>query len=151
MQVLLALAAGLVFGAGLTLSHMVDPAKVLAFLDFGAIVKGAWDPSLALVMGGALLVAAPAFAIARNRAVALSGNPMQLPTRRRVDRRLAAGALLFGIGWGLVGFCPGPAVAALGLGGGKALVFFIAMAGGMLIFQLLERQAPAGSLADQLA
>jgi uncharacterized membrane protein YedE/YeeE len=76
---------------------------------------------------------------------------MQLPTRRRVDRRLAAGALLFGIGWGLVGFCPGPAVAALGLGGGKALVFFIAMAGGMLIFQLLERQAPAGSLADQLA
>jgi uncharacterized membrane protein YedE/YeeE len=126
--------AGLVFGFGLLVSGMANPAKVLGFLD----LAGAWDPSLALVMAGAVAVAATAFALASRRASALLG-PMSLPVNRDIDRRLILGSLAFGIGWGLVGFCPGPALVALGAGQLKALVFVAAMVAGMLLFELLER------------
>src|ERR1700760_1746619 len=122
MRTALAWVAGLVFGLGLLLSGMADPAKVLGFLD----LAGAWDPSLMFVMGGAVGVGVVAFAAARRRTRSLLGEPMQLPTATAVDRRLVVGALLFGAGWGLAGFCPGPAVVALGLGEAKAVVFVAA-------------------------
>jgi uncharacterized membrane protein YedE/YeeE len=119
--------AGLVFGIGLLLAGMANPAKVLGFLD----LAGAWDPSLALVMAGAVAVGSLAFALAKRRPVALLGDPMQLPTARRIDRRLVLGSLVFGVGWGLAGFCPGPALVALGEGAGQAAVFVLAMLAGM--------------------
>lgn len=139
MQILTSLLAGLVFGLGLILSGMADPAKVLGFLD----LAGAWDPSLALVMGGAIAVGLPAFALARRRSQSLLGAPMRLPTVRRIDRRLVGGSLLFGIGWGIAGFCPGPALVALGMGKAQALVFVVAMLAGMGLFELLERRRRA--------
>ena len=138
LPLLTASLAGLVFGLGLLVSGMADPAKVLGFLD----LAGAWDPSLAFVMGGAIAVALPAFTLARKRRNALlTGEPMQLPTATRIDKRLLGGALLFGIGWGLAGFCPGPALVALGMGLDQALVFVLAMLGGMVVFEVLERRA----------
>ncbi len=139
MQILTSLLAGLVFGFGLILSGMADPAKVLGFLD----LAGAWDPSLALVMGGAIAVGLPAFALARRRKLSLIGAPMRLPTVRQIDRRLVGGSVLFGIGWGIAGFCPGPALVALGMGKTQALVFVAAMLAGMLVFELLERRRRA--------
>ena len=130
------LLVGLVFGLGLIVSGMADPAKVLGFLD----LAGAWDPSLALVMVGAISVAAIAFAVARKRTVSLLGAAMKLPTARDIDRRLVVGSLLFGVGWGIAGFCPGPALVALGAGEVKALVFVVAMLAGMGIFEMLERR-----------
>jgi uncharacterized protein len=130
---------GLVFGLGLILSGMADPTKVLAFLD----IAGAWDPSLALVMAGAIGVGLPAFALARRRETALSGEPMRLPTSTQIDRRLVGGGLLFGIGWGIAGFCPGPALVALGMMQGKAVIFVMAMLAGMAVFEGLERLWPA--------
>jgi len=130
------LLAGLVFGLGLMVSGMADPAKVLGFLD----LAGAWDPSLMLVMAGAVSVGLVAFALARRRTVSWLGAAMQLPTTRAVDRRLVGGSLLFGVGWGLAGFCPGPALVALGMGQRQALVFVAAMLGGMVVFELLERR-----------
>lgn len=135
MRPLLAFVAGLVFGLGLLLSGMADPAKVLGFLD----LAGAWNPSLVFVMVGAIAVAALAFALARRRTTALLGDAMQWPTATAIDRRLLAGALVFGVGWGLAGFCPGPALVALGLGQAKAVVFVVAMLAGMGVFELLER------------
>ena len=131
--------AGLVFGIGLLLAGMANPAKVLGFLD----LAGAWDPSLALVMAGAVAVGSLAFALAKRRPVALLGGPMQLPTARRIDRRLVLGSLAFGIGWGIAGFCPGPALVALGMGQAKAVVFVAAMIGGMGLFELRERAKAA--------
>lgn len=136
MAVLTALIAGLVFGLGLLLSGMADPAKVLAFLD----LAGAWDPSLALVMGGAIAVGLPAFALAKRRERSLIGEPMQLPTTRRIDRRLVLGSAVFGIGWGIAGFCPGPAVVASSLGLWQAWLFCTAMLAGMGLFELWERR-----------
>jgi uncharacterized membrane protein YedE/YeeE len=130
------LAAGLVFGIGLIVSGMANPAKVLGFLD----LAGPWDPSLAFVMAGAIAVGAVAFAAARNRTVSLLGLQMRLPSATRIDRRLVLGGLLFGIGWGIAGFCPGPALVALGMGQGKAVVFVAAMLGGMVLYELLERR-----------
>jgi hypothetical protein len=127
--------AGLVFGFGLLISGMANPAKVLGFLD----LAGAWDPSLALVMAGAVAVAAIAFALAGKRTAALLGAPMALPSNRNIDPRLVVGSLAFGVGWGLVGFCPGPALVALGTGHLKALVFVAAMLAGMFVFELIER------------
>jgi uncharacterized membrane protein YedE/YeeE len=151
MPVLLALVAGLVFGAGLTISQMVDPAKVLGFLDFAGMFRGTWDPSLAFVMGGALAVSAPAYFVAQRRGRAVLG-PLRIPVRRRLDKRLTVGAVVFGIGWGLVGFCPGPAVTALGFGAGKAIVFVAAMLGGMAIYEAIAAPRGAGvSPADQAA
>ncbi len=145
MRIVLAFVAGLVFGLGLLLSGMADPAKVLGFLD----LAGAWDPSLAFVMAGAIAVGALAFALARRRATALLGDAMQLPTATAIDRRLVVGSLVFGAGWGLAGFCPGPALAALGLGAPQALVFVAAMLAGMGLFELIEaarkRRAPRRS------
>jgi uncharacterized protein len=130
-----ALLAGLVFGIGLIVSGMADPAKVLGFLD----LAGAWDPSLALVMAGAIAVGAAAFAIAGRRSHSLLGEPMKLPATRPIDRRLVVGSLLFGIGWGIAGFCPGPALVALGMGQVKAAMFVLAMLAGMLLFEGIER------------
>ncbi|MDB5938259.1 MAG: hypothetical protein JWP77_623 [Polaromonas sp.] len=143
MLALTSLLAGLVFGLGLILSGMANPAKVLGFLD----LSGQWDPSLALVMGGAVAVSALAFLAARRRSVSLLGAAMKLPTARRIDRRLVMGSMLFGIGWGIAGFCPGPALVALGMGEAKALVFAVAMLAGMGLFELFEwkkqQQQPA--------
>lgn len=125
--------AGLLFGIGLAVSGMFDPAKVLGFLDLAAFADGMWDPSLALVMVGALIVTVPAFQIARRRQRPLAAPQFQTPTSGVVDRKLILGALLFGIGWGLVGYCPGPALAALAFGAGGTIVFALAMAAGMLL------------------
>lgn len=134
-----ALLAGAVFGIGLIVSGMANPAKVLGFLD----LAGPWDPSLALVMAGATAVGAIAFAIARRRSTSLLGLPMRLPTATGLDRRLIGGSVLFGIGWGIAGFCPGPALVALGMGETKAVVFVAAMLAGMGLFELLERRGAA--------
>jgi len=140
--VLTALLAGLVFGWGLLISGMAQPTKVLAFLD----LAGRWDPSLVLVMVGAIAVGSLAFAVARRRKKSLLGLDMRLPTTR-IDRSLVVGSTLFGIGWGLVGLCPGPALVALGTGQAKAFVFVLAMLVGMGVFEGLEqrraRRAPS--------
>ena len=135
MPALTALLAGLVFGIGLLVSGMANPAKVLGFLD----LFGRWDPSLALVMGGAIGVGVVGFAVAGRRALTLLGAPMALPKPGGLERRLVAGALLFGIGWGLAGFCPGPAIVALGAAQAKAVVFVAAMLAGMAAYDWLER------------
>jgi uncharacterized protein len=140
MYTLSSFVAGLVFGVGLVVSGLVNPSKVLGFLD----LAGRWDPSLALVMAGAIAVGLPAFFVAGKRAVTLLGTPMQLPNARQIDRRLVLGSLAFGIGWGLAGFCPGPALVALGAGQVKALVFVAAMLAGMLVFEVAQR-ARAGT------
>ena len=134
MQLFVAFAVGLVFGLGLVLSGMTDPAKVLGFLDLG----GRWDPSLLFVMGGAIAVAAIGFAVAQRRGQALLGGPLRLPAAGAVDRRLVLGSLAFGVGWGLAGFCPGPAIAALASGSPEPLVFVAAMVAGMGLFELFE-------------
>lgn len=144
MNILFAALAGLVFGLGLIIAGMTTPAKVVGFLDFA----GNWDPSLAFVMGGAIAVAAPAFALVKRRSRSLLDLPMQLPAVRNIDRRLTAGSLLFGIGWGLAGICPGPALVLLGSGAMKGLVFVLAMLCGMAIFEILEyfqRSRPGSS------
>lgn len=125
---------GLLFGLGLMLSGMADPAKVLGFLD----LAGAWDPSLAFVMAGAIGVGVVAFALARRRRISLLGLAMQLPTATGITPRLLLGSALFGIGWGVAGFCPGPALVALGMGEGKAIGFVLAMLAGMGVFEWLE-------------
>lgn len=131
--------AGTVFGLGLILSGMADPTKVLGFLD----LAGAWDPSLAFVMGGAIGVGALAFSFARKRTVSLLGLQMRIPTATQLDRRLVGGSLMFGVGWAIAGFCPGPALVALGMGEGKAVVFVIAMLAGMGLFELFDRRIAA--------
>ena len=113
MHIVISLIVGLVFGIGLILAGMTDPSKVLGFLD----LAGAWDPSLGFVMGGAILVGAIAFAAAGRRERSLLGQPMRLPAPARIDRRLVLGSLAFGAGWGLAGYCPGPALASLASGG----------------------------------
>jgi uncharacterized protein len=136
MFVVASFLSGLVFGLGLIVSGMTDPAKVLGFLD----LAGAWDPSLALVMAGAIAVGVLAFFVARRRTVSWLGAEMRLRTRTEVDRRLLGGGLLFGIGWGIAGFCPGPAVVAVGMGQGKAVVFMLAMLAGMGLFEWFEQR-----------
>jgi uncharacterized membrane protein YedE/YeeE len=135
MRAIIALIAGLLFGAGLTLSQMVDPSKVLAFLD----IAGAWDPSLAFVMIGALIVAVPAHAIARKRARPLYAQDFAVPMRRDIDKPLLIGAALFGAGWGMAGYCPGPALASLSFGLWQTWLFAAAMLGGMVIYRLTNR------------
>jgi uncharacterized membrane protein YedE/YeeE len=142
MYVLTALLSGLVFGLGLIVSGMANPAKVLGFLD----LAGAWDPSLALVMAGAILVGFFAFLVAKNRTRSLIGAEMKLPTASAIDRRLLTGSALFGAGWGVAGFCPGPGLVALGMGEPKALVFVVAMLVGMAIFTWREKQSSASAV-----
>lgn len=135
MNLFFALLAGLIFGLGLIVAGMANPAKVLGFLDIG----GLWDPSLALVMAAAVAIATLGFTWAKKRKVNLLGQPLQLPTSNRIDRRLIGGSLLFGAGWGLAGICPGPALVLLGAGVFKGVIFVAAMVAGMAIFSLLER------------
>jgi uncharacterized membrane protein YedE/YeeE len=135
VNLIAALAAGLVFGIGLILSGMTDPGKVIGFLD----LAGKWDPSLALVMAGAILVGFFAFALAGRRGRTFLGGALHLPQRRDIDLRLAGGSLLFGIGWGLAGFCPGPALVSFASGVDQAAVFVAAMLGGMALFHAGER------------
>lgn len=132
---LASVASGLIFGIGLLVSGMSNPEKVLGFLD----IAGLWDPSLAFVMGGAIVVGLFAFAFARRRTLSFLGYHMKLPAGDRVDKRLVIGSLLFGAGWGLAGFCPGPGLVALGAGEAKAAVFVISMIAGMAVFELLEK------------
>jgi uncharacterized membrane protein YedE/YeeE len=135
MSALSAFAAGLVFGIGLIVSGMTDPGKVIGFLD----VAGDWDPSLAFVMGGAILVGFFAFRLAGRRGQTFLGGALQLPTRRDVDARLVGGSIVFGIGWGLAGYCPGPALVSFASGVDQAAVFVAAMLGGMLIYTAAQR------------
>ena len=139
MNIASSLAAGLLFGLGLIVSGMADPARVLGFLD----LAGPWDPSLAFVMGGALAVSAIGFGVAARRRGTLLGQPMQLPRKDGLDRRLVGGSLLFGIGWGLAGICPGPALVLLGTGDPRAAAFCAAMLGGFFLFDRLNRPARA--------
>jgi uncharacterized protein len=135
---------GLVFGVGLILSGMTDPGKVIGFLD----LAGEWDPSLALVMAGAIGVGFFAFRIARGRGTTLLGGPMKLPGSEIIDWRLLTGSAVFGVGWGLAGFCPGPAVVATGAGYWQALLFTLAMLAGMAVHELSVRVAPGAVVRE---
>jgi uncharacterized membrane protein YedE/YeeE len=146
MQRTISLLVGLIFGIGLIVSGMANPAKVLGFLD----PAGRWDPSLAFVMGGAILVGVFAFARARRMPRSIFGAPMQLPAHKKIDRRLILGSLAFGAGWGLAGFCPGPALVALGAGEHKAWLFVAAMLAGMWLFEWLN-QPKTGASASAIA
>jgi uncharacterized membrane protein YedE/YeeE len=142
----LGLIVGLIFGLGLCLSGMYEPAKVTGFLD----LAGRWDPSLAFVMGGAIAVALPAFALARRRASAWIGVPIDLPTKRAIDAPLVVGAAIFGVGWGLAGVCPAPGVVDLGFLSPGAAIFVAAMAAGMLTWRAVaDRRLPGRGLSAQ--
>ena len=132
---LLVFGAGLLFGAGLTISQMVNPEKVLAFLD----VSGNWDPSLAFVMGGALAVCLITFRLILKRATPLWADEFSLPGRSDIDRPLLLGATLFGIGWGIGGYCPGPAIASLGFGLIEPLVVTISIIAGIYLHQCFNK------------
>lgn len=132
---------GLLFGWGLLISGMTDPGKVIGFLD----LAGSWDPSLAFVMGGGILVGLIGFTLAKKRTSSFLGAAMHLPTSRDIDRRLVLGSLTFGAGWGLAGFCPGPGIVAMGAGESKAALFVAAMVAGMLLFEVLDRWTKASA------
>jgi uncharacterized membrane protein YedE/YeeE len=133
---LISFICGLIFGVGLIISGMANPAKVLGFLD----LAGTWDPSLAFVMVGAVFIGFFAFLYAARRKTTLLGKELKLPTATKIDRRLVLGSILFGAGWGLAGFCPGPALVALGTVSPKAILFVLAMLAGMGVFELIERR-----------
>jgi len=135
------LLSGLIFGIGLILAGMANPAKVLAFLD----VSGLWDPSLGLVMAGAIGIGLIAFAIAKRRNLSYLDFSIQLPANRAIDKRLVLGSMAFGIGWGLAGICPGPAFVLLGTGSSKGIIFVIAMVAGMGLYELLESFGKPGN------
>lgn len=145
MRNVLALVVGVLFGLGLCLSGMSQPTKVLGFLD----LAGPWDPSLAFVMAGAIVVAAPAFAIARKRRRDWFGGPIDLPPTRMIDPALAIGALIFGVGWGLAGVCPGPGLVDVGFASPNALLFVVAMAVGMLAFRLFQGRLRSRTMLAQ--
>jgi len=134
LQWLTALLAGLMLGLGLILSGMANPAKVVGFLD----VTGLWDPSLALVMGGGLVVGALGYRWLRARPVTLLGEPLNLPTNSVINLRLIGGSVLFGIGWGLTGICPGPSLVLLGAGLDAGIIYVLALLTGMLIYSVVE-------------
>jgi uncharacterized membrane protein YedE/YeeE len=148
MSAFTAFLAGLVFGIGLLVSGMANPAKVLGFLD----IAGRWDPSLLLVMAGAIPVAAVAYRVAAARTATFLGGTIDVPTRREIDFRLAAGAAIFGIGWGLAGLCPAPAIVAVGAGRAQGAVFTVAMLAGMTVFAIVDalrtHAAPAAVAGD---
>lgn len=140
MQIFMAAVIGLIFGLGLIVSGMANPSKVLNFLD----LAGDWDPSLAFVMGGAIFVGLFAFRFASRLQRSFLGEAMRLPTATNLDRRLIVGSLLFGIGWGLAGYCPGPALVSLTMGNPRSIIFIIAMLAGMVVFEVWERLPAAG-------
>lgn len=135
---IIAFIAGLLFAVGLGISGMTNPGKVIAFLDFA----GAWDPSLAFVMGGALLVNIVAFRLAMRRRAPLFMPTFQLPTRKDIDPRLVGGAALFGVGWGMAGFCPGPGLTSLATLDPSPVVFVVAMSVGMVLYRVLAEPRP---------
>lgn len=135
-MLIISLFCGLIFGLGLLISGMANPQKVLGFLD----ITGLWDPSLILVMAGAILAALLPFQWAKNQSRSLLGQTIQLPDKTQIDRPLILGSLLFGIGWGLAGICPGPAIVLLGLKQINAIYFVLAMLAGMWIFQILQKR-----------
>ncbi len=139
-----AFVAGLIFGLGLIVSGLANPAKILGFLD----IAGKWDPTLALVMVGAIAVGSVAFAVARRRTLSVLALPMRLSAAGTIDLQLVVGSLLFGVGWGLAGFCPGPAIVALGAGYAKAAVFVAAMVLGMGAFELIGRSRGEAGTPD---
>ncbi|GJD67774.1 hypothetical protein MMMDOFMJ_0690 [Methylobacterium gnaphalii] len=141
VRMITALGLGLIFGLGLALSGMLDPARVRGFLDVG----GAWDPSLVFVLGGAVTVSALGYQLVRRLPRPALAETFQIPAGRRIDRPLIAGSALFGIGWGLSGFCPGPAVAALSTGALPAAVFVAAMLLGMTAHRIVVRHEPRGA------
>jgi uncharacterized membrane protein YedE/YeeE len=143
MSVLLQFAIGLVFGLGLVVAGMSDPAKVLNFLDVGAIPTGGWDPSLAFVMAGAIAVTFIGFKLVLRRAQPIFGGAFHLPTATEIDARIIVGPAIFGMGWGLAGFCPGPAFTALTTGGTAALAFVAAMLVGMTVARWLANRPAA--------
>jgi uncharacterized protein len=133
MKTLIYFALGLLFGTGLVVAGMSDPAKVLSFLDLAAIPTGGWDPSLAFVMGGAVIVTSVGYRLAWRRPAPVFGTSFHRPTTTRIDTRVIIGPALFGVGWGLSGLCPGPAFTALVFGGTSAILFMVAMVAGMLV------------------
>ena len=136
MQRVIEFVLGLTFGLGLLISGMTDPSKVQGFLD----LAGLWDPSLALVMGGGVMVGLLGFALAKRKSLSLSGVPFHWPEATQIDRPLVLGSLMFGLGWGLAGFCPGPALVAMASGNDKALIFVLAMMVGMAMFELFKKK-----------
>lgn len=138
MKNIVSVMAGILFGFGLALAHMTNPAKIIDFLDF----SGNWDPTLALVLGGAVLVTLVSFRFILRRAKPVFDTQFQLPTRHDIDARLVGGAAIFGIGWGLAGLCPGPGVAAIAQGAWQPLVFVAGLALGMLAFRYARQQQP---------
>ncbi len=145
MYLLVAILCGLLFGIGLAISDLINPTRVLAFLD----VAGDWDPTLAFVMAGALIPAALGYLIKRRMPRPILSDAFHVPTSRMIDRRLIGGAVLFGIGWGLVGLCPGPAIAVLTTAQWQAFVYAAAMVAGMVLFKLAEDHA--GSVRNYLS
>lgn len=143
MRLLSAFAIGLIFGLGIAVSGMINPAKVLNFFDLAQIRAGTWDPSLALVMGGALAVAIPGYRLVLARPTPAFAEGFQLPDTRVIDRRLVLGSATFGVGWGIAGFCPGGALPALGTGNPAVILFVAALIGGLLFARLLQSRFPA--------
>jgi uncharacterized membrane protein YedE/YeeE len=150
MAIVLQFVVGLVFGFGLLLSGMSDPAKVLNFLDLGGIASGSWDPSLAFVMAGAVAVTFVGFRFVLQRSRPLFAERFHLPTRRELDLRIVAGPAIFGVGWGLAGFCPGPALTALGFGSRASVIFVAAMLTGMWLARFLSRLPSLSRVATQV-
>jgi len=136
MQRVIEFVLGLTFGLGLLISGMTDPGKVQGFLD----LAGFWDPSLAFVMGGGVMVGLLGFGWAKKQTLSLSGAPFQWPEMTHIDKPLVLGSLMFGLGWGLAGFCPGPALVAMASGNDKALVFVLAMMAGMALFERFKKR-----------
>jgi len=147
MAIVLQFAIGLVFGLGLLISGMSDPAKVLNFLDLAGIGSGAWDPSLAFVMAGAIAVASMGFAWVLRQPRPLLGESFHLPAQRGLDIRIISGPAIFGVGWGLAGFCPGPALTALGFGSRAAVVFVVAMLAGMALARWIASRPSLSRIA----
>jgi uncharacterized membrane protein YedE/YeeE len=130
--------SGLIFGLGLMVSDMANPARVKGFLRVSDMATGTWDPTLMFVMGGAMAVSALAWLLSFRRASTLLGGALPPPATKTIDARLIGGSAVFGVGWGLVGICPGPSLVALGLGGAPTLIFFVAMIAGMALFAALN-------------
>lgn len=145
MQSIFGALAGVVFGVGLVLSGMAQPAKVIAFLD----VAGNWDPSLAFVMGGAIAVYAPLYQYITRRTTPIYTQQFIVANNQRIDAPLLTGAAIFGVGWGMAGFCPGPGIVSAGSGASTGIVFAIAMVGGMLLFELYQRARTAAATRAQ--
>src|SRR5437899_5241838 len=139
MPVLVQFVIGLIFGLGLLVSGMSDPAKVLNFLDVGGIPAGTWDASLAFVMAGAVAVTFIGFNRVLRRARPFFAERFYVPTRNDIDLRIVVGPAIFGIGWGLAGFCPGPALTALGFGSVSAFIFVAAMSAGMVLARFIAQ------------